>query len=220
MIDHFSEFRVFGRTVLLVVIDEEDEILERKPVLIRQSAPVHAECREEPKRKKTSNMHPAENELLFKLVANNFTKYNQKFRTDWAAQITALGFSSRNADQISEKVRKGIEKARNAIDVENRRITGTGGGADPPPVDLPFYLEPIREVLRGEHNVAGVLRLSDDEENDFGITAEECVVATDAPAPMSRPECSPTPLAEVEELSAYDSAPTAGKTRCSIYGSR
>ncbi|KHJ96144.1 hypothetical protein OESDEN_03897, partial [Oesophagostomum dentatum] len=191
----------------------------------------HDEMPEAKKRKKCSNMHPAETELLFKLVARDFSEYNKKFKSGsmligsktgktprqklhevWANEVSALGISSRSADQIAEKVRKGNDKTRKAISTDNQRMRGTGGGTGPPPVELPLHLEPLREVMLGEHNVAGIPGVSDDEDNNFGTQKEVPAMQI---RDVSPERCTSTPAAEAEEVVVpiYSGKTTTGKVR-------
>ncbi|KIH66280.1 hypothetical protein ANCDUO_03391 [Ancylostoma duodenale] len=56
---------------------------------------------------------------------------------------------------------------------ENKRMNWTGGGTAPCRDELPFYLEPHRAIVRGEHNIVGIFDMSDDEENFFNLDHDE-----------------------------------------------
>ncbi|XGW26170.1 hypothetical protein V3C99_007072 [Haemonchus contortus] len=159
------------------------------------------------RRIKSANMVPAENELLFQMVARNFREFNTKFLVVagkkrgntsrqrlleyWAAQITALGFSSRSPEQIHEKVRKAVDRCRRSIIIEKR--AALRGLPEPHHSDIPYYLEPLKQVLLSEAEEAQAARPTmvtvDDDDGycDSKEAVQNEIRAMNAQRPTSTP---------------------------------
>ncbi|KAK6058154.1 hypothetical protein COOONC_04279 [Cooperia oncophora] len=120
------------------------------------------------KKIKTANFTEPENRLLVKLLLENYNEYyghghlqcatraeigavRDRLHQDWSEKINALGLSMRTAQQISEKVRKIVGKARSFISTEKR--TQLGLPVEGPPVPLQPYMDPVVMKLRSEDDV-------------------------------------------------------------------
>ncbi|KAK6051497.1 hypothetical protein COOONC_10998 [Cooperia oncophora] len=81
-------------------------------------------------------------------------RHDSVFWSTGRSRSLPLGFSSRSADQIHEKVRKAVDRCRRSIVIEKR--AATKGLAGSHHSDIPYYLEPLKQVLLNEAEEAAM----------------------------------------------------------------